>query len=59
MSKFATLEHKLARRKGVTNPAALAAHIGDEKYGVEGMAKKAAESRRKNRDKKLHSRKRH
>ena len=58
-SNFKRLESKLARRKGVTDPAALAAHIGDEKYGVEGMAKKAAESRRKRRDARLHQRKRH
>lgn len=58
-SNFKRLEAKLARRKGVTDPAALAAHIGDEKYGVEGMAKKSAESRRKRRDARLHQRKRH
>lgn len=58
-SAFKRLERKLSHRKGVTDPAALAAHIGDEKYGKAGMAKKAAEGRRKARDERLHSRKRH
>lgn len=44
---FEKLEHKLAHRKGVTNPKALAAYIGREKYGKKGMAKKAAAGRRK------------
>lgn len=47
MSKFKILENKLAHRKGVTDPRALAAYIGDQKYGKEGMAKKAAASRKK------------
>jgi hypothetical protein len=46
-SKFKKLEGKLAKRKGVTNPGALAAYIGDKKYGKEGMAKKSAAARRK------------
>ncbi len=58
-SNFKRLERRLSHEKGVTDPAALAAHIGDEKYGKEGMAKKAADSRRKRRDQRLHSRKRH
>lgn len=44
---FEKMEHKLAHRKGVTNPKALAAYIGREKYGKKGMAKKAAAGRRK------------
>lgn len=58
-SAFKRLETKLSREKGVTNPRALAAKIGDEKIGKEAMAKRSAESRRKNRDKRLHNRKRH
>lgn len=45
-SDFSKLEGKLAHRKGVTNPRALAAYIGDKKYGKEGMAKKAAAARK-------------
>lgn len=41
MSKFQQLENKLAKRKGVTNPGALAAYIGREKYGAKGMERKA------------------
>lgn len=44
-SKFDKLKNKLAHRKGVTNPAGLAAYIGREKYGKAGMAKKAAAGR--------------
>jgi hypothetical protein len=58
-SAFKKLESTLARKKGVTNPRALAAKIGDEKIGKEEMATRSAESRRKNRDKRLHQRKRH
>ena len=47
MSKFSKLSNKLGKRKGVTNPDALAAYIGREKYGKKGMAKKAAAGRRK------------
>jgi hypothetical protein len=46
-SKFKKLEGKLSKRKGVTNPGALAAYIGDKKYGKAGMARKAAAARRK------------
>jgi len=42
---FEKLKNKLAHRKGVTNPGALAAYIGREKYGAKGMAKKAAAGR--------------
>lgn len=47
-SKFARLERSLAHRKGVHNPRALAAWIGDKKYGKRAMARKAATSRRRN-----------
>lgn len=46
-SRFARLERKLARRKGVRNPRALAAWIGRRKYGKAGMARKAAAGRRR------------
>ena len=42
---FKKLEGKLAHRKGVTNPKALAAAIGREKYGAKAMAKKSAAGR--------------
>lgn len=62
-SKFKRLEGKLARRPGVTDPAALAAYIGDKKFGAKAMGEKSAASRkereRKKRDSRLHSRKRH
>lgn len=45
-SNFKKLENKLAHRKGVTDPAALAAYIGRKKYGEAGMAKKSAAGRR-------------
>lgn len=43
---FRRLKRQLAR-KGVRNPAALAAHIGRKKYGRKGMARKAAAGRRR------------
>lgn len=43
---FQKLETSLAHRKGVTDPKALAASIGREKYGAKGMAEKAAEGRK-------------
>jgi hypothetical protein len=46
MSAFDKLAGKLAKKKGVSNPRALAAFIGDQKYGKAGMAKKAAAARR-------------
>lgn len=62
-SKFKRLEGKLSKRPGVTDPAALAAYIGDRKYGAKEMGEKSAASRkereRKKRDSRLHSRKRH
>ena len=36
---FKKLKNKLARRGGVSNPAAVAASIGIKKYGVKGMLK--------------------
>lgn len=36
--QFASLEHKLAGRPGVTNPAGLAASIGRAKYGGHKMS---------------------
>lgn len=44
---FKKLKNKLAHKKGVTDPAALAASIGRKKYGAAGMAKKAAAGRKK------------
>ena len=46
--RFASLKRKLAR-KGVSDPAALAAYIGRKKYGKKKMAKLAAKGRRKKR----------
>jgi hypothetical protein len=46
-SAFSKLEKKLSHQKGVTNPAGLAAKIGRDKYGKEGMKKKAAAGRAK------------
>lgn len=42
MSAFDQLAAKLAGEKGVTNPRALAASIGDRKYGKGTMAKAAS-----------------
>lgn len=44
---FKKLKGKLAHKKGVKNPAALAAKIGRDKYGSAGMAKKAAAGKKK------------
>lgn len=43
---FAKLKNKLDHKKGVKNPAALAASIGRTKYGKVAMAKKAAAGRK-------------
>jgi hypothetical protein len=43
--RFKELEGKLAHRKGVTDPGALAAYIGRRKYGAAKMAKFSAEGR--------------
>lgn len=45
-SNFAKLEHKLAHKKGVTNPAGLAAKIGREELGEKEMARRSAEGRK-------------
>jgi hypothetical protein len=45
--RFKALEGKLAKRKGVENPGALAAYIGRQKYGPAKMAKMAAKGRSK------------
>lgn len=47
--RFVRLEDSLAHREGVRRPRALAAWIGDRKYGDAGMARKAAAGRRRNR----------
>ena len=44
--RFAELKRKLARRKGIKDPAALAAAIGRRKYGKQKMAKLSAKGRR-------------
>lgn len=45
-SRFAALEKKLGARKGVSNPGALAAFIGREKYGKAKFQKMAAKGRK-------------
>jgi hypothetical protein len=45
-ARFAALKSKLGKRKGVTNPAALAAFIGRKKYGAKKMAAMAAKGRK-------------
>lgn len=47
MSAFDELAEKLARRKGVTDPKALAAVIGRKKLGAKAFNAKAAAGRRK------------
>jgi len=44
--RFAALKKKVAK-KGVRNPAALAASIGRKKYGAKKMAKLAAAGRKR------------
>lgn len=51
MSRFDELAEKLGHRKGVTNPKALAAYIGDKKYGKKKMHEMAAEAQRRGLDK--------
>ena len=46
-ARFKTLEKKIAKRKGVSNPAAVAAEIGRKKYGKEKFQKLAAAGRKK------------
>ena len=45
--RFQKLKGKLAKQKGVTDPAALAASIGRKKYGKKKMAKMAAAGRKR------------
>lgn len=49
MSKFSKLSSKIEKKEGISKGRsdAIAAKIGREKYGKKGMAKKAAEGRRK------------
>jgi hypothetical protein len=44
---FRKLKGKLAKRKGVRNPGALAASIGRKKYGKKRMAKMSAQGRKR------------
>lgn len=53
-SEFMKLEKKLARRKGVKNPRALAAYIGDETIGKHEMAERSAESRKQHQKRRRH-----
>lgn len=43
---FATLEHSLAHKKGITDPKALAAEIGRKKLGEAEMARRSAAGRK-------------
>jgi len=43
--RFAALKGKLAKRKGVTNPGALAAYIGRKKYGAKKFGQLAAKGK--------------
>lgn len=45
--RFAALKSKLAHRKGVTNPGALAAAIGRKKYGKKKMGAWSAKGRKR------------
>jgi len=44
-SEFSKLEHKLAGKKGVTNPAGLAAKIGREELGQAEMTRRSVEGK--------------
>ena len=44
--RFRALEHELAERGGVKDPAALAAAIGRKRYSPQRMAKWAAKGRK-------------
>lgn len=46
-ARFKRLKKKLAKRKDVRDPGALAAAIGRKKFGKKKMAKMAAAGRRK------------
>lgn len=45
--RFAKLKGELGRRKGVTNPGALAAYIGRKKYGARAFARMGAKGRKR------------
>jgi hypothetical protein len=45
--RFAKLESSLAKKPGITNPGALAATIGRNKFGAEKMAKFSAAGRKR------------
>lgn len=45
--RFEQLEHKIAAKGNVDNPAAVAAAIGRKKYGATKMASMAAKGRKK------------
>jgi hypothetical protein len=45
--RFEKLQGELDKRKGVTNPGALAAYIGRKKYGAKRMASMAAAGERR------------
>jgi hypothetical protein len=46
-SRFKRLRRRLAGRKGVTDPKALAAEIGRKKFGKDRFAKLSAKARKK------------
>lgn len=45
--RFAALTHELSGKKGIYNPAGLAAHIGVSKYGQKRMSKMAAAGKKR------------
>ncbi len=45
--RFAALKAKLAKKKGITKPGALAAWIGRRKYGAKKMASWSAKGRKR------------
>lgn len=47
-ARMSALENELARRRGVRDPKAVAAAIGEKKYGKQRMASMAAAGRTKN-----------
>lgn len=46
-ARFKALSKKIGKKKGVSNPDAIAAVIGREKYGKTKMAKMAAAGKKK------------
>ncbi len=48
-ARFRALEKKIAARRDVDNPAAVAAAIGRKKYGPKRMAELAAAGRKRSR----------